>query len=113
MSIDRDATFLEMIASAEQGRHSVRYLLAYDVSRFGRLPAKLKIYYEQHFLRFGIRVIYVKDDFRNDGTIGDDITQLVKHSEAHQYSVKLSELVLRGCKSHAALGHGRQGPIRI
>src|SRR5712692_8360542 len=109
MSIDRDATFLEMIASAEQGRHSARYLLAYDVSRFGRLPAKLKIYYEQHFLRFGIRVVYVKDDFRNDGTIGDDITQLVKHSEAHQYSVKLSELVLRGCKSHAALGHSTGG----
>ncbi len=109
MSIDRDATFLEMIAFAEQGRHSARYLLAYDVSRFGRLPAKLKIYYEQHFLRFGIRVVYVKDDFRNDGTIGDDITQLVKHSEAHQYSVKLSELVLRGCKSHAALGHSTGG----
>jgi DNA invertase Pin-like site-specific DNA recombinase len=109
MSIDRDSTFLEMIASAEQGRHSARYLVVYDVSRFGRLPAKLKIYYEQHFLRFGLRVIYVKDDFRNDGSIGDDITQLVKHSEAHQFSVKLSELVLRGCKSHAALGHSTGG----
>src|SRR5260370_25286429 len=52
MSIDRDATFFEMIAFAEQGRHNNRYLLVYDVSRFGRLPAKLKIYYEQHFLRF-------------------------------------------------------------
>jgi site-specific DNA recombinase len=109
MTINRDPTFLEMIALAEQGRHGVQHLLVYDVSRFGRLPAKLKIYYEQHFLRFGIRVAYVKDNFRDDGTIGDEITQLVKHSEAHQYSVKLSELVLRGCKSHAALGHSTGG----
>ena len=110
MTIDRDATFLGMIASAEHENHGgARYLLVYDVSRFGRLPAKLKIYYEQHFLRHGIRVVYVKDDFRNDGSIGDDITQLVKHSEAHQFSVKLSELVLRGCKSHAALGHSTGG----
>src|SRR5262249_49182058 len=56
-----------------------------------------------------IQVVYVKDDFKNDGTIGDDITQLVKHSEAHQYSVKLSELTLRGAKSHAALGHHSGG----
>ena len=54
----------------------------------GRLPAKLKIYYEQHFQRFGIRVVYAKDDFKNDGTIGDDITQMVKHSGgASEFSV--------------------------
>jgi DNA invertase Pin-like site-specific DNA recombinase len=109
MTIDRDPTFIEMIRLAERGGHGVRFLLVYDVSRFGRLPAKLKIYYEQHFQRHGIRVVYVKDDFRNDGSIGDDITQLVKHSEAHQYSVKLSELTLRGMKSHAKLGHSVGG----
>ena len=109
LTIDRDSTFLEMVRLAEKGNHGVRYLLIYDVSRFGRLPAKLKIYYEQHFQRFGIQVIYAKDDFKNDGTIGDDITQMVKHSEAHQFSVKLSELTLRGAKSHAALGHSTGG----
>src|SRR5260370_30524828 len=82
MTIDRDSTFLGMIAAAEQESHDARYLLVYDVSPFGRLPAPLKIYYEQHFLRLGIRVVYVKDDFRNDGSIADDITQLVKHSDA-------------------------------
>jgi DNA invertase Pin-like site-specific DNA recombinase len=109
MTIDRDPTFIEMIRMAERGGQGVRFLLVYDVSRFGRLPAKLKIYYEQHFQRYGIRVVYVKDDFRNDGSIGDDITQLVKHAEAHQYSVKLSELTLRGMKSHAKLGHSVGG----
>src|SRR5258708_6302549 len=109
MTIDRDPTFLGMIAAAELGNHGVRYLLVYDVSRFGRLPAMTKVYWAEHFRRYGIRVVYVKDGFKDDGSIGDDITQLVKHSEAHQYSVKLSELVLRGCKSHAALGHSTGG----
>jgi DNA invertase Pin-like site-specific DNA recombinase len=109
LTIDQDPTFKEMIALAERGGHGVSHLVVYDVSRFGRLPAKLKIYYEQHFLRFGIRVVYAKDDFKNDGTIGDDITQMVKHSEANQFSIKLSELTLRGAKSHAALGHHSGG----
>jgi len=109
LTIDRDESFLEMIRLAERGGHGIRFLVVYDVSRFGRLPAKLKIYYEQHFQRFGIRVVYAKDDFKNDGTIGDDITQMVKHSEAHQFSVILSELTLRGAKSHAALGHSAGG----
>ena len=115
LTIDRDESFLEMVRLAERGGHDVRHLVVYDVSRFGRLPAKLKIYYEQHFLRFGIRVVYAKDDFKNDGTIGDDITQMVKHSEAHQFSIKLSELTLRGAKSHAALGHsaGGESAVRI
>ena len=34
---------------------------------------------------------------------------MVKHSEAHQFSVKLSELTLRGAKSHSALGHSAGG----
>jgi len=109
MTIDRDPTFLSMIAAAEQPNHGARYLLVYDVSRFGRLPAMTKVYWAEHFRRHGIRVVYVKDGFKDDGSIGDDITQLVKHSEAHQYSVKLSEIVLRGCKSHAALGHSTGG----
>jgi len=109
LTIDRDPMFIEMVRLAERGGHGVRFLLVYDVSRFGRLPAKLKIYYEQHFLRHGIRVVYVKDDFRNDGSIGDNITQMVKHDEANQYSVKLSELTLRGMKSHAKLGHSVGG----
>jgi DNA invertase Pin-like site-specific DNA recombinase len=109
LTIDRDSEFIEMVRKAEMGGHNVRYLLVYDVSRFGRLQPQRKIYWEEHLKRHGIQVIYAKDGFTNDGSLGDGLTQYVKHSEAHQFSVKLSELTLRGAKSHAALGRSTGG----
>src|SRR5215467_12032896 len=110
LTIDRDSAFLEMVRMAEHEPHGAMYLLVYDVSRFGRLQPEDKIYWERRFKKQGgIQIIYVKDDFRNDGSIGDILTKVVKHSEAHQYSVKLSEVTLRGSKSHAALGHSAGG----
>jgi len=80
------------------------------VSRLGRLQPEDKIYWERRFKKQGgIQIVYAKDDFRNDGSIGDILTKVVKHSEAHQYSVKLSEVTLRGAKSQAALGHSAGG----
>src|SRR5579862_42101 len=110
LTIDRDPAFLEMVRVAEQEPHGVRHLVVYDVSRFGRLQPEDKIYWERRLKKQGgIQIVYVKDDFRNDGSIGDILTKVVKHSEAHQYSMKLSEVTLRGAKSHAALGHSAGG----
>lgn len=110
LTIDRDPAFLEMVRLAEHEAHGVAYLVVYDVSRFGRLQPEDKIYWERRFKKQGgIQLVYAKDDFRNDGSIGDILTKVVKHSEAHQFSVKLSELTLRGAKSHAALGHSAGG----
>lgn len=110
LSIDRDRTFLEMVDLAEQRTHGVLYLVVYDVSRFGRLQQEDKIYWERRLKRQGgIDVVYVKDEFKNDGSISDTLLKVIKHSEAHQYSVKLSEVTLRGSKSHAALGHSAGG----
>lgn len=110
LTIDRDRSFLEMVRLAEQEVHGAEFLLVYDVSRFGRLQPEDKIYWERRFKRQGgLQVVYVKDEFRNDGSIGDILTKVVKHSEAHQYSLKLSEVTLRGAKSHAALGHSPGG----
>lgn len=112
LTIDQDASFLQMVSMAERGDHGISVLLVYDVSRFGRLGPETKIYWEGHFKRFGIQVTYVKDDFRNDGSTLDALSKVLKHSEAHEYSRKLSEVTLRGAKSHAALGHftGGQAP---
>ncbi|PWU05835.1 MAG: hypothetical protein C5B51_13635 [Terriglobia bacterium] len=110
LTIDRDPAFVEMVRVAEHEEHGVSYLIVYDVSRFGRLQPEDKIYWERRFKKQGgIQIVYVKDDFRNDGSIGDILTKVVKHSEAHQYSLKLSEVTLRGAKSHAALGHSAGG----
>ena len=110
LTIDRDPAFLEMIRIAEQEQHGVTNLVVYDVSRFGRLQPEDKIYWERRFKKQGgIQIVYAKDDFLNDGSIGDILTKVVKHSEAHQFSLKLSEVTLRGAKSHAALGHSTGG----
>jgi DNA invertase Pin-like site-specific DNA recombinase len=110
LTIDRDPAFLEMVRVAEHEPHGATYLVVYDVSRFGRLQPEDKIYWERRFKKQGgIQIVYAKDEFKNDGSIGDILTKVVKHSEAHQFSVKLSEVTLRGAKSHAALGHSAGG----
>ncbi len=110
LTIDQDPTFQEMVRLAERGGHGISKLIVYDVSRFGRLAPESKIYWEQRFKRqAGLEIHYVKDDFLNDGSIGDVISKVVKHSEAHEYSRKLSQSTLRGAKSHAELGHSAGG----
>jgi DNA invertase Pin-like site-specific DNA recombinase len=110
LSIERDPTFQEMVRLAETGGHSVRWLVIYDVSRFGRLVTEEKIYWEQRFKKHGgIQVAYVHGDIKNDGSLSDTLLKVVKHAEAHEYSVKLSEVTLRGAKSHSALGHSAGG----
>jgi len=110
LTIDQDPSFREMVRLAESGGHDVRHLAVYDVSRFGRLRPEEKIYWEQRLKKQGgIQIVYVHDDFKNDGSLGDTLLKVVKHSEAHQYSVKLSEVTLRGAKSHSSLGHSAGG----
>ncbi len=72
LTIDRDPAFLEMSRVAEQEPHGAKYLIVYDVSRFGRLEPEDKIYWERRFKKLGgIQIIYIKDEFRNDGSIGE------------------------------------------
>jgi DNA invertase Pin-like site-specific DNA recombinase len=53
LTIDRDLAFQEMVHLAEQGGHGVRYLVVYDVSRFGRLQQEDKIYWERRLKKQG------------------------------------------------------------
>jgi Recombinase/Recombinase zinc beta ribbon domain len=99
-----------MVHLAELGGHGVEKLLVYDVSRFGRLVTDEKIYWEQRFKKHGgIQITYVHGDIKNDGSLSDTLLKVVKHAEAHEYSVKLSEVTLRGAKTHTALGHSAGG----
>src|SRR5229473_1433481 len=110
LSIERDSVFQDMVRAAESRSHGVRYLVVYDVSRFGRLITEEKIYWEQRFKKHaGIQIVYIHGDIKNDGSLGDTLLKVVKHAEAHEYSLKLSEVTLRGAKSHAALGHSAGG----
>lgn len=109
LSIEHDPEFKRMVSLAEQGNHGVRYLYIYDVSRFGRMPGDVKTYWEVRFRRAGIEVIYPAESFSGDGSFGDRIHRLVSHEKAHEYSMRLRVDTIRGCKSHAALGHSCGG----
>ena len=109
LTIDRDGAFIEMTRLAESKTHGVGVLLIYDVSRFGRLPPKEKFYWEEHFRRCGVKIVYAAENFQYDGSLGDEIHQFVSHSEAHQFSIRLSKSTTRGCITHASRGHSCGG----
>lgn len=109
LTIDRDSAFMEMVRLAETKAHGVELMIVYDVSRFGRLPPKEKFYWEEHFRRCGIQLVYAAEHFQYDGSLGDEIHQFVSHSEAHQFSIRLSKSTTRGCITHAGLGHSCGG----
>src|SRR5207302_7065336 len=71
LSIERDAGFQEMVRVAESRSHGVRYLIVYDVSRFGRLITDEKIYWEQRFKKHGgIQIVYVHGDIQHQALRG-------------------------------------------
>jgi hypothetical protein len=95
---------MAMIRRAEMGNHGVKYLLAYDASRFGRLTASQETYWEERLRRAGIEMLYLDEEFRPNRSGHDELGRFSRHREAHQFSRKLSKDVLRGCLSHSRLG---------
>lgn len=108
-TIEQDSEFQRMAKLAESKDHGVKWLFIHDVSRLGRMHPQAKFYWQEHFRRNGIQIIYAVEDFKNDGSLGDDVQQLVSHGKAHQFSIDLSRDTIRGSKSHAALGHSCGG----
>lgn len=109
LSIEHDREFLRMVRVAEGRKHGVRYLFIHDVSRFGRIRAPSKIFWEERLRRAGIRIIYVEEKFGDDDSFGTQLHRFVSHDKAHEYSMRLRADTIRGSKSHAALGHSNGG----
>src|SRR5262245_39343670 len=77
LSIERDTTLQEMVRVAELRSHGARFLIVYDVSRFGRLASDEKIYWEQRFKKHGgVQIVYVHGDFKNDGSLSDTLLKV-------------------------------------
>lgn len=108
-TIEKDSEFQRMAKLAEANDHGVKLIFVHDVSRFGRMPPQSKFYWQEHFRRHGIQIIYAVENFKNDGSLGDDVQQLVSHGKAHQFSIDLGRDTIRGSKSHAGLGHSCGG----
>ncbi len=98
---------LQLCGHAE--RRAADVVLCYDVSRFSRLDPDEATFHEYSLRRAGVRVLYTHDPGANDGGVAGYLVKSLKRVLAHEYSQKLSQVVRRGHRTHAALGHWSGG----
>jgi len=104
-AIDRPA-FMQMISCAKNSTNSFDAILVYSVNRWGRFEDPVEsLYWEFELKKCGKKVIFVNEDFKNDGTVGANITNLLKASEASEYSKRLAKDSFRGQKTYAEMGY--------
>lgn len=99
---DERRAFLKLIADAGAEQCPFRYVLVYDIKRFGRLDNDEAGYYRFQLRRKGIEIVYVSEGFAGDDT--DDLLRPVKQWQARQESKELSKVTIRGLVSRSSAG---------
>ena len=89
---------------SDPNRRVADIVLVYDVSRFSRLEPDEAAFHEFSLKRAGVRVIYTHEPGANDTGITGHLMKSLKRVMAHDYSVKLSQVVTRGLRAHAERG---------
>ena len=93
-STDARKAFLEIIADAQESGCSWRYVLVYDIKRFGRVDNDEAGHYRFLLRKAGVEVIYTTEGFTGGDT--DDLLRPVKQWQARQESKDLSKVTIRG-----------------
>ncbi len=96
------AAFMEMITASQQDGHLFRYILVYDVKRFGRLDTDEAGHYRHLLKQQGVRVIYISDGFTGAET--DELLLPVKQWLSRQELRDLSKVTIRGQLSRVQAG---------
>ena len=110
LDTDRRRGFLGLLQlCAQADRRAADVVLCYDISRFSRLEPDEAAFHEISLRHAGVRVIYTHDPGANDAGVAGHLVKSLKRVLAHEYSKKLSEVVRRGHRMHAALGHWSGG----
>ena len=86
--------FLAMVAEAQEPGCPFRYVLVYDVKRFGRVDTDEAGYYRHLLRQVGVEVVYVSEGF--NGGDSDDLIRSVKQWQARVESKDLSKVTIRG-----------------
>ena len=89
--------FLKMIADVQRDDCPFRFVLVYDVKRFGRVDNDEAGHYRFLLRQRGIEITYVSENFGGDDT--DDLIRPVKQWQARQESKDLSKVTIRGLLS--------------
>jgi site-specific DNA recombinase len=106
----RRRDFLALLDLAGQpAARQADVVLCYDVSRFSRLDPDEAAFHEYSLRRAGVRIIYTHDPGANDSGLAGHLVKSLKRVLAHEYSQKLSQVVRRGKRAHASLGHWTGG----
>jgi DNA invertase Pin-like site-specific DNA recombinase len=111
LSLGGRASLQKLLADAESGSADFSLVLVYDVSRWGRFQdADEAAYYEYKLKKKGILVVYVAEQFENDGSPVSTIVKGVKRAMAGEYSRELSAKVFAGQCRLIELGFRQGGP---
>ena len=96
--------FVELIRDVEHNP-DFQYVLVYDESRWGR-PSNPRenSYWKIHFERFGVKVIIINSQSKQENDIGSYVVEVVESAEASEYSKKLARATRRGTFSNAEKG---------
>ena len=101
-SAEERRAFLQMIQDAQAPDCPFRYVLVYDVKRFGRLDNDEAGFYRFQLRKAGVEVVYTSEGFNGDDT--DDLLRPVKQWQARQESRELSKVTIRGLLSRSSEG---------
>ncbi len=98
-SSDDRAAFQQLIQDAKRSDCPFKFILVYDIKRFGRGDNDEAGYYCYQLRRNGIEIIYVSENFCGEDT--DDLLRPVKQWQARQELKDLSKVTIRGLLSRA------------
>ena len=94
--------FQAMIADAQRKSCQFRFVIVYDVKRFGRVDNDEAGYYRHILRQHGVEVVYVTEGF--NGTSTDDLLRPVKQWQAREESKDLSKVTIRGLLTKSETG---------
>ncbi len=100
-----------LIRTIERGQADFKFVLVYDVSRWGRFQdADESAYYEYICKRAGIQVRYCAEQFENDNSPTSNLLKALKRTMAGEYSRELSAKVFAAQCRSVELGFRQGGP---
>lgn len=90
-SFDNRPDFMNMVNTVEKERNDFSFILVYDIDRWGRpIDPDESIYWEVHFKRHGVRIIYILDESLNDNSLAGRLNKKIKQELASEESKKQS-----------------------
>jgi DNA invertase Pin-like site-specific DNA recombinase len=111
LKLDGREALQNLISDVQSGRADYSAILVLDVTRWGRFQdADESAYYEYICRRAGLSVLYVAEQFENDGSPVSTIVKGVKRAMAGEYSRELSGKVFAGQCRLIEMGYRQGGP---